>query len=292
MVEPSSKRVLMTPERIARGKHLFEHVCDCAGCHSERDFTRFGGPTVKLAVGWVFPGEMDLPGTIVAANLTPDPETGLGKWTDGEKIRAIRDGVDREGHALFPLMPYEGYRAMSDDDVEAIVAYLNSLSPIRHPLPATRVNFPVSLLIKSAPQPAGSVASVNPSNRMAYGEYLSTIGGCVVCHTPMDKGRPIEEKRLGGGQVFNTPFGKVVSANITADPKTGIGGMSESQFIDKFYQYREYVEKGSPKVGKESFTLMPWLAMSQLSRDELGAIYTYVMSQKPVFNSVETHPAQ
>ena len=292
MVEPSSQRVPMTPERIARGKHLFEHVCDCGGCHSERDFSRFGGPIVAEGVGWVFPKEMGLPGTIVAPNLTPDPETGLGKWTDGEKIRAIREGVDRDGRALFPMMPYEVFRKMSDEDVESVVAYLNSLPPVRRKLPRTSVDFPASLLIKSTPKPAGSVPPPDPSNRKAHGEYLATIGGCMDCHTPVEKGRLVREKLLGGGQEFVTPWGKVVTANISKDTSTGIGGLSEDQFIDKFYQYRDYVEKGSPKVGKESFTLMPWLGFSQLSRDELGAIYTFLMSQKAVYNSVETHPAQ
>src|SRR5262249_47604459 len=122
-VPPSSIKVAMTPERIARGKTLFVNIADCDGCHSERDFTRVGGPIVESGRGKgnvlssVISG---LPGTIVAPNLTPDPETGLGKWTDGEKIRAIREGIDRDGRGLFPMMPYTGYRSMSDEDVESL----------------------------------------------------------------------------------------------------------------------------------------------------------------------------
>jgi len=95
---------------------------------------------------------------IVAANITPDRETGIGAWSDGEKIRAIREGIDRDGRVLFPMMPYVNYRRMSDEDVYAIVAYMNSLPAVRNSLPATSIKFPVSLLIKSVPQPAGQVA--------------------------------------------------------------------------------------------------------------------------------------
>src|SRR5262245_53250810 len=131
-------KVPMTPGRIARGEYLFQHLSDCDGCHSQRDFTKVGGPVVPSgrARGNVLPSLiLGLPGTVVAPNLTPDPETGLGLWTDGEKIRAIREGVDKDGRALFPMMPYSAYRNLNDEDVESLVAYLNSLPPIRNPLP-------------------------------------------------------------------------------------------------------------------------------------------------------------
>ncbi len=124
MAPPRDVRVPMTPERVARGKYLFEVVADCDGCHSERDFTRFAGPVVVSGRGnaFRFPVEMGLPGEVIAPNITPDVETGIGAWSDGEKIRAIRDGVSRDGRALFPLMGYPRYRYMSDQDVESLVA--------------------------------------------------------------------------------------------------------------------------------------------------------------------------
>jgi len=100
-----------------------------------------------------------MPGMVVAANITPDRETGIGGWTDGEKIRAIREGVDRDGRVLFPMMPYGNYRLMSDEDVYAVVAYINSLPAVRNPLPATAIKFPVSLLIKRRAAAGGVCAS-------------------------------------------------------------------------------------------------------------------------------------
>src|SRR5690349_12687193 len=104
---PREIKVQATPARLARGKYLFA-LADCDGCHSQRDFSRFGGPVVESGRGRgnVFPPDMGLPGTVVAPNITPDRETGIGTWTDGEKMRAIREGVDKDGRALFPMMPY------------------------------------------------------------------------------------------------------------------------------------------------------------------------------------------
>jgi mono/diheme cytochrome c family protein len=292
---PSDIKVAMTPERIERGKYLFEGIADCDGCHSQRDFTRVIGPVVPAGRGrGVVMSEIvpELPGTVVAPNLTPDAETGLGAWTDGEKIRAIREGIGRDGRALFPMMPYQAFRRMSDDDVQSLVAYMNTLAPVRHPLPPTKLAFPVNLMIRSAPQPAGSVATPDRSDRLKYGEYLVTVGGCGGCHTPVERGAPIAGKEFAGGEKFDAPaYGVVYSANITPDLETGIGKWDEEFFVKKFYDYREYDEKGPPKVtGPEQFTLMPWLALSRLTRDDLGAIYTYLRTLKPIRNAVETHP--
>ncbi|HTM50922.1 MAG TPA: cytochrome c [Bryobacteraceae bacterium] len=291
---PAEIKIEMTPGRIARGKYLFQILMACDGCHSQHDETRFGRPVVEAGRGrgFQFPGEFDMPGTVVAPNITPDRETGIGAWTDGEKIRAIREGIGRDGRALFPLMPYTNYRFMSDEDVHALVAYLNSLPPVRNLLPRTELEFPVSLMIKTVPQPAGTVVAPPRSDRFKYGEYLATLAYCADCHTPVENGRPVLSKRLAGGREFRTPWGNVVTGNITPDADTGIGKWSEQQFLEKVYQYREYVEKGSPEVGPESFTLMPWLAFAQLPPEDLGAIYTYLMRQPPVHNAVETHPGQ
>jgi mono/diheme cytochrome c family protein len=293
---PASRaRVPMTAERIARGEYLFEHVADCGGCHTLRDFTRVGGPQDRSRRGWgnvVSDFFVGLPGQVVASNITPDPETGIGTWTDGEKIRAIRDGVDKNGNALFPMMPYMSYRAMCDDDIEALVAYLDTLPPVRHPLPRTKVAFPVNLLIKFLPQPAGSVSPAERADRVKYGKYLADLAGCRGCHTPEDKpGQPLPGMDFAGGQALTTKAGTVLTANITPDMETGIGKWSEEFFQKKFYEYRDYAAHESPKLaGPQAFTLMPWLAFTGLSPEDLGAIYVYLRTMKPVSHYVERHP--
>ena len=81
-----------------------------------------------------------------------------------------------------------------------------------------------------------------------------------------------------------------MSANISSDPQTGIGRWKESDFVEKFHQYRDYAAKGSPSVTPENFTLMPWLEFSQLDAADLGAIYTFLRSQKPIYHAVDSHP--
>jgi mono/diheme cytochrome c family protein len=290
----SSIKVSMAPERIARGKYIFEAVSDCGGCHSERDFTRFDGPEVSTGIGkGVILSDLvkGLPGVVVASNITPDKETGIGAWSDGEKIRAIREGVDREGHALFPMMPYESYAHLSDDDVQSLVAYLNSLAPIQNPLPKTKLAFPVGLMIKGVPKPVGSVPSPDKSNAVEYGHYLVNVGGCGDCHTPTDKqGAPLPGKFLAGGQVFDTAYGTVVSSNLTPDNETGIGKWGPDLFVARFTIYAPG-QSNPPAATPSNFTLMPWLAFSQQDEASLKAIHAYLLTVPPVSNHVETHPA-
>jgi mono/diheme cytochrome c family protein len=287
-------KVPMTAERIERGRYIFQNLADCAGCHSERDYSRVAGPEVLSGRGRgnVLSDLLQgMPGTVVAPNITPDPETGIGKWTDGEKIRAIREGVDNTGRALFPMMPYTEYRRMSDEDVQAVVAFLDSLPPVRNPLPVTQLQFPVNVMIKFAPQPAGAVPAPNRADVMQYGEYLVTVGGCADCHTPQEKGQPVAGMEFAGGQPFVTKIGTVVTANITPDLDTGIGKWNEEFFLKKFADYKEYAEQGPPpSPGPQAFTLMPWLDMSHLADDDLKAIYAFLHTRKPVRHYVDRHP--
>lgn len=288
---PPSGKVDMSPASIARGRYIYE-LADCDGCHSERDFSRFSGPVVPSGrgKGVMFPPEFGLPGAIVARNITSDRETGIGAWSDGEKIRAIRDGIGRDGAPLFPLMPYQSFRHMSDRDVCSLVAYLNTLPPVRNPLPRSKVRFPESLLIKSVPHPAGTVSAPDTADRVGYGRYLATIAGCECCHTPSKNRRPVAGMAFAGGEQFRFGFATVVSPNITPDKKTGIGTWSEGDFLNRFHRYREYAEQGPPRVGPEDFTLMPWLQLAKLPAGDLRAIYAYLRTVPAVSHHVESHP--
>ncbi len=295
MAPPWTGKIEATPERLARGRILFHNVTHCGDCHSRKDETRFGRPELPggIGAGQLFSAGPDFPGSVTAQNLTPDPETGLGSWTDGEKVRAIREGVDKHGRALFPIMPYPDYGRLSDEDVKAIVVYMNSLAPVKNALPPSRINFPVNLLIKGAPRPVGHVPEPDRGDPLKLGEYLVHVAGCDSCHTPMVKGQHDYSKRFGGGRDFPGPNGiRVVSANISPDPETGIGRWSEAQFLEKFYQYRKYVDGPSPQVGPDGFTVMPWLGVCQWPEEDLKAVFAFLMRQKPVYQAVETRPGK
>ncbi|HYZ83450.1 MAG TPA: cytochrome c [Bryobacteraceae bacterium] len=294
--EPESRparnvQVDMSSASIERGKYIY-NLADCDGCHSPHDPLRYDTPPEegKRGSGRVF-NEPDMPGKIYTPNITPVKQTGIGTWSDGEKIRAIREGIGKHGQALFPLMPYENYRYMSDADVEALVAYLNSLPPVNHALPRTEVAFPVSMLMKAAPRPVDKpIERPDRGNRHSYGEYLVTVASCETCHTPMDKGKPIRSKRLAGGNVFREGPVPVVSANITPDRETGIGDWSFDRFRDRFYAHKDHAGKPIDPVKPERFSVMPWGNLSQLPEDDLAAIYQYLMTQPPIANKVVTHP--
>src|SRR5690349_17358035 len=106
-----------TPERLERGRYLVENVLHCFDCHSEKQADVWAMPAVPGRRGGgdsvCWDEKLGLPGRVCFPNITPDPETGIGKWTDGEIARAIREGVDRDGNALF-LMPFSTYSALSD----------------------------------------------------------------------------------------------------------------------------------------------------------------------------------
>jgi mono/diheme cytochrome c family protein len=201
----SAQKVEATPEKLARGRYLAENVTGCFHCHSQADKSVFGTPPKPGTLGgggMCLGPEQGFPGTMCASNITPDPDTGIGRWTDGEIIRAIREGVDREGRALMPIMPYSLYRELSDEDVEAVVAYVRTIPAIRNTVAEPRLEFPMSVVVRFLPAPVEQpVVAPARSDTVAYGKYLVTVGGCVECHTPRDeRHEPLPGKWLAGAQ--------------------------------------------------------------------------------------------
>lgn len=288
----SLEKVARTPAQLARGEYLVRHVLACNECHTARDWTRWGGPASGPAGagGDCYNQDHGFPGTICGSNVTPDPATGIGAWTDGEVLRAIREGVDREGQALFPLMPYTEYRHLSDEDARAVVAFVRGLQPVRHAVRETEIDFPVSFFMRMAPRPLdGPVLEPNPSDPVHYGEYLATVAGCKFCHTPVDgRNQPIEGRAFGGGQEFRGPWGTVVSSNLTPHP-TGLGQRNQENFVSLFRSFADVSKVAVPTRPGEN-TVMPWFAYSGMTDFDLGAIYTYLRTVKPVDSVVEKYP--
>ncbi len=278
-----------TPERVERGRYLVENVISCMQCHSDRDWTRYGGPAKRdsrLGGGEGLTPQQGFPGTLRLPNLTPDNDTGLGRWSDGEILRALREGVDRNGQALFPMMPYHVYRHLSDRDATAIVAYLRTLAPIENPQPATDVAFPVSFFIKTLPEPlAMAVEAINPADTVRHGELLAKVAGCEFCHTPVnERMAPLPGMAFAGGHEHEGVFGKVRSTNLTPHA-TGLGGRSRDEFIGIFKAFAGDDETAIPVEPKDN-TPMPWANFAQMTEGDLGAIYDYLQTVTPVDHSV------
>ena len=224
-----------------------------------------------------------LPGRVVAPNLTPDAETGSGAWSDDALARAIREGIGHNGRTLFPLMPYENYRHMPDEDVASVVVFLRSLPPVRNPLPTTEIIFPVKYLIRSVPQPITDPVPVpDVSDPVKRGAFLVTIAGCKDCHTPMDKGAPLPNMDLAGGQIFEGPWGKVATPNLTTDP-SGIPYYDEALFS-------QAMRTGYVRARLLN-QIMPWRNYSGLTDDDLKAIFAYLKTVKPIHHVVDNAEA-
>jgi hypothetical protein len=296
MRPPSPEKVEVTPARLARGEYVVLHVSDCLGCHSDFTSNQFGlppKPGTEGQGGFPFDKKLGIPGVVQAQNITPDPETGIGNWTDGEVIRAIREGVDRNGEALFPQMLYPYFRSMSDEDVRSVVAYLRSLKPIRHPIQKRRLDFPVNFLVKNDPKPVdGPVTMPDPAtDHLGYGKYLVTIAGCRECHTAHDNhGQVIPGRDFAGGWEMLGPWGRVVTANITPDPDTYVGRATKDEFIGRIKSFESLTGERSPIAPKGRNTIMPWLSYSGMTKEDLGAIYDYLKTLPPIKNKVESFP--
>jgi mono/diheme cytochrome c family protein len=276
----TSREFERTPQRLERGRYLVRGVTPCLDCHSVQDWKTHGAPIIPGTEG---AGEImplpDLPGRVVASNLTPDPETGAGKWTDDQLARSIREGIGHDGRALFPFMPYEKFRVMSDEDLASVVVYLRSLPPVRHALPATNIVFPVKYLMRNAPEPiTAPVNSPDPKDRVKWGEYLATIAGCGQCHTAQERGQPLAGLELGGGFVMRGPWGEVATANITPDAG-GISYYDEALFI-------QVMRTGYVRARKLN-SIMPFGHYRNMSDDDLKAIYAYLRTVKPVKHRVD-----
>jgi mono/diheme cytochrome c family protein len=291
---PASDEVVeRTPQRLERGKYLAEVLVQCVHCHSDHDETKFSWPAKPDTLGqggFAFDEKLGFPGSVCAQNITPDPETGLGQWTDGEIMRAIREGVAKDGHALFPMMPYESFRDMSDEDVRSVVVYLRSLKPIKKQTPPVKLDFPVNLLIKLAPKPLeGPVKEPDKSDHLAYGKYLVTMANCGDCHTNHERGKPVAGMEFAGGWVLNMPWGqRLIPPNITPDPETGIGNVTKEQFVARFKAFEAMTEL--PPAPPKRNTIMPWNLYAKIPAEDLGAMYDYLRTLKPIKNKVNAFP--
>jgi len=286
---PQNLSVQLTPGRIAHGEYLANHVAACMDCHSQRDWSIYGGPLKPGtfgAGGEKFGKEIGFPGTLYSSNITP---YGLGNWTDGELFRAITTGVTKNGQALFPLMDYHSYGRMDPEDIMSIIAYIRTLPAVKNDVPVRELDFPLNLIVNTLPSRAVPEKRPDSNNIMAYGRYLTTMADCVECHSKVNKGSRVEGSEFGGGRTFDFPNGTVVtSANITPDKETGIGKWDRSLFIRKFKQYADssYQLK---KVGPDDFnTPMPWITFSKMREKDLAAIYAYLQTVKPIHNVVKT----
>ena len=271
-----------TPERLARGTYLVEAQMGCMVCHSPHDWTKHDPvilPGMKGA-GQDFGFMKGLPGHVIAPNLTPDPETGAGNWSDDTLARAVREGIGHDGRALFPLMPYEHYRHLPDEDLASVIVYLRALQPVRNPLPKTEIIFPVKYLIRGVPQPL--TAPVPAARPVHSGEARRAFCGHGRMHRlPHASGREVCLYRawiLRAALSWMAPGDTLPAPNLTPDP-TGIPYYDEALFV-------QTLRTGYVKA-RELKQIMPWDVYRNMKDEDLKDIFAYLKTLKPVKHRVD-----
>lgn len=281
-------KVELTAARIERGAYLANHVVVCMDCHSKRDWSLYSGPLVENTNGMggeLFDQKFGFPGAFTSKNITP---AGVGTWTDGELYRAITCGVSKDGHALFPVMPWKYYGQLDPEDIMSVIAYVRTLAPIENTPAPSEADFPVNFILNTLPVKQEPMKRPSPENELEYGKYVTTAAGCAECHTKQEKGEMVGELFAGGFE-FNMPNNTVItSANITPH-ETGIAAWSKEAFIRRFKMYQDsgYVVPKVNMEAQEMQTVMPWTMYSGMTEQDLGAIYTYLRSVAPVENKIE-----
>ncbi len=184
-------RAAFAPERISRGAELAA-IGDCAVCHTAPGGRPYaGGRGVPTPFGAVY-----------ATNITPDPASGIGTWSEAAFRRAMRDGIDRDGHHLYPVLPYPHFTRATDDDIGALYAFIMTRAPVQAETPVNRLPFPLNQRVPLAgwnllflqpgpwqPDPAHDATW----NRGAY--LVEAVGHCGACHTPQRARRRARRQR-------------------------------------------------------------------------------------------------
>lgn len=217
-------------------------------------------------------------GTILTRNITPDEETGVGAWSVDQLKLAIKTGINDEGKVLFPVMPYHVYSTMADSDLEAVIAYLQSVDAVSSKIPESTIP------TEGMPTPPFQSGIVAPdsSDKAARGAYLvNSVIGCTDCHTPIDPatGAPQMDKYLSGRQPYEGPWGIVYGGNITPDEETGIGSWTDDEL-------KRAILSGIGRDGRR-LILMPWYAYTNLTAEDSDAVVYYLKNVlEPVNNPI------
>jgi mono/diheme cytochrome c family protein len=249
---------------VERGSYLVNTVLTCGNCHTPK------GPTGDIAER-AFSGGLswdEPPFKVTAPNITPDKETGIGKYTDEQVKTVLRKGIKPNGVPVAMIMPSGFYEIMTDRDMNAVVAYLKTLKPISNTVPD-----PVYKIPQGHPIPPGGDKAYTEAmltDKVKKGFYLVTIAHCMECHTPFgQRGRDFENKLGAGGAEFPGPWGVSHSRNITSSKTKGIGDWSDDEI-------KRAITQGVSRDGSKLKPPMGYPYYAKMAGDDLDAIVAYL----------------
>ncbi len=261
-----------------RGDYLVNTIMACGNCHSPRDANG------KVIAEKAFSGGLtfDTPAFVATApNITPDVETGIGSWSDAEIKRALVEGMRPDhgqlaGVPLAAIMPANFYKALLPDDLNAIVAYLRTIKPVRN-----EVTDPVyKAAVHRDPYPAAEAGFSKAmfTDPVGRGAYLVTIGHCMECHTAWSRGVSDFKTGLGrGGRMFPAPDGTpgATAANITSDPTSGLGAWSDAEI-------GRAITHGMSRDGRPLKPPMAYTFYAALKPTDVADIIAYLRTVPPL----------
>ena len=261
---------------IERGEYIVRSVAVCGHCHAADP----ADPDGPLSGGLAFRNWRL--GTVRAANLTPDPVTGLGAWTAAEIVRAVRNGVDNDDRVLAPVMPYAWLSGMSERDALAVARYLGTLQPVRNTVRQDH-NLIYAIGDLLFLDPARSLRPIAPARAATagYGEYLALhVALCADCHTRRHGLRNEHDMEWLFAGNADPPAGFPANpSNITPENSTGIGAWDEEDFL-------RTLRTGVTPDGRELHPFMPWRQYGRMTDDDLRAIYRYLRTVRPIVNRI------
>ena len=258
---------------VERGQYLVATIGGCGNCHSPRG----GGTTLegKIIPGTELSGGLELDdeiGHLGFPNITPDIETGIGKWTNQQIVEALRNGKRPDGAIIGPPMPIAMYRGLSDNDATAIATYLLTMQPVKHAVPRSQYKTP---LPASYGPPIVHIDDPAPkANPVVYGEYLVTFGHCVLCHTPLKDAALDMSRAFAGGRKLPDAVGGAVSRNITSDPEDGLGKWTDEQI-------KVAITEGKRPDGTELNRIMAFDWYKGIAPADLDSIVAYLRTIPP-----------
>jgi len=262
---------------IKRGEYL-ARAGDCVACHTADKGRPFAG---GLPISTPF-------GTIYTPNITSDPDTGIGRWSDADFLRAMHEGLGKGGERLYPAFPYAEYTKVTDSDVLAIRAYLNTLTPIHYAPPRNELSFPFNqrwLMVfwnmfnfkegRFVPDPQQSAEW----NRGAY--LVGGLAHCEECHTPRNVMQGLKtSERFSGAELSGWH-----AFNITPDKTAGIGGWTDDELT-------QYLATGVAHGRANAAGAMADVVQNStqyMTPEDLGSIVVYLRSV-PAQSGGDIHP--
>ncbi len=264
---------LASADPLTRGKYLTE-AADCEACHTLKGGTPFaGGRAFKLPFG-----------TLYTPNITPDPDTGIGKWSDADFLRAVHKGIAPDGSRLYPAFPYASYTMLTDQDVLAMKAYLFSLKPVKQETPPNTFSFPYNQrwlmafwsFFFNIDKRFRPIPEQSPQwNRGAY--LVEALAHCGECHTPRNLMQAMNTRRkFAGGEAEGWK-----AYNITTDRVSGVGSWSAEDlagYLSRGHALGRGTASGPMREAVE-------LSLSKLTPGDITAMVAYLQTVPPLRSS-------